>query len=628
MPQTVPLRQDIPIEHTWNAESIFPNDAAWSAEFDALTNDLSSLARFRGRLADNAATLADWFQASEAIEFRAGKVVLYASMKHTVDTTDQNAAALNDRARGLAARVAAAMSFAEPEMLAMGFDKLRAWTQTESRLAIYAHYFDRLEQRAAHVRDAQVEELLSQVNDPFRTAAATHSILADADLKFVPARNDAGETFEITQGTIGALRTHPDRTVRRTAFENYADAYLANKNTMANALAAGVKQDVFRMRARKYSSSLQAALAPNHIPLDVFHNLIKTFRANLPTWHRYWKIRQRALGYDTLHVYDEKAPLTASKPRVEFAQAVDWICKGLNPLGEEYVSTLRRGVLEQRWVDKYPNKGKRAGAFSTGVPGTQPFILMSYNDDLFSMSTLAHELGHSMHKYFTQSTQPFVYRNYGLFLAETASNFNQALVRAYLLKNANVITSAEGAKQSPGNMGIASRRLAMTAKDFEIAVIEEALSNFHRYFFIMPTLARFELEIHERVERGQALTAQNMIDLLADLFSEGYGSGVVIDRERIGITWAQFPTHLYSNFYVYMYATGISGAHALAQNILDGKPNAVENYLGFLKAGGSAFPLDTLKRAGVDLTTPAPVETTFGVFARYVDRLEELTSKE
>lgn len=603
MPPTVPLRQEIPLEHTWNAESIFPNDAAWSAEFDALTNDLLSLARFRGHLADNASTLADWFEASEAFEFRAGKVVLYASMKHTVDTTDQTAVALNDRARGLAARVAAAMSFAEPELLAIGFDKLRAWMQTEPRLAIYAHYFDRLEQRAAHVRSTEVEELLSQVNDPFRTAAATHGVLTDADLKFVPARNDAGETFEITQGTIGALRTHPDRTVRRTAFENYADAYLANKNTMANALSAGVKQDVFRMRARKYESSLQAALAPNYIPLDVFHNLIQTFRANLPTWHRYWKIRQRALGYDSLHVYDEKAPLTASKPRVEFAQAVDWICAGLQPLGEEYVSTLRRGVLEQRWVDKYPNKGKRAGAFSTGVPGTQPFILMSYNDDLFSMSTLAHELGHSMHKYFTQKTQPFVYRNYGLFLAETASNFNQAMVRAYMLKT-------------------------FTDAEFQIAVIEEAMSNFHRYFFIMPTLARFELEIHERVERGQALTAQNMIDLLADLFSEGYGSGVVIDRERVGITWAQFPTHLYSNFYVYQYATGISGAHALAQNILDGKPHAVEKYLGFLKAGGSAFPLDTLKRAGVDLTTPAPVETTFGVFARYVDRLEELTAKQ
>ncbi|MBI5304986.1 MAG: oligoendopeptidase F [Chloroflexi bacterium] len=599
MPNMVPLRKDVPLEHRWDVESIFPDDDAWETEFKRIEEMLPSLAHFRGHLADSAAMLAEWFAASEEIEMRAGKVVLYASMRHTPDTTDQVAVGLNDRARGLAARLGAAMSFAEPELLAIGFDALRAWMRDEPCLAQYAHYFERLEQRAAHVRSSEVEELLSQVTDAFRTGAATHGILADADLKCAPARNDAGETFEVTQGTINALRTHLDRTVRRTAFENYADAHLAVKNTMANALSAGVKQDVFRMRARRYASSLQASLAPNYIPLDVFHNLIKTFRANLPTWHRYWAIRKRALGYDTLYTYDEKAPLTNVKPRVEFLQAVDWICEGMKPLGEEYVGVLRRGCLDQRWVDKYPNKGKRAGAFSTGVPGTMPFILMSYNDDLFSMSTLAHELGHSLHKYFSQKTQPFVYRSYGLFLAETASNFNQAMVRAYMLKT-------------------------QSDRDLQIGIIEEAMSNFHRYFFIMPTLARFELEIHERIERGKALTADTMNALLADLFAEGYGSQVVMDRERVGVTWAQFPTHLYSNFYVYQYATGISGAHALAENILAGKDGAVERYFGFLNAGGSAFPLDVLKRAGVDLTTPEPIEKTFGVLARYVDRLEQL----
>lgn len=600
MSQTVPLRREIAREDTWDAESIFPNDSDWEAELTSIGEQLASLAQFRGHLGDSASVLADWCSASEAIDGRLGKVVLYANMKYTVDTGNQAAAGLNDRARGLAARAAATVAFAEPELLAIGFDRLRAWMQSEPRLAIYKHYVDRLETRAAHVRSAEVEELLGQASDAFRTAAATHGILSDADLKFAAAQSHTGDAaFEISQGTIGALRTSPDRDVRRTAFENYADAYVAVKNTMANCLAAGVKQDVFRARARRYASSLEAALQANHIPLPVFHNLIQTFRANLPIWHRYWRIRRRALGTDRLYVYDEKAPLTSTKPPVPFAQAVDWICSGLAPLGEEYVRVARRGMVEQRWVDKYPNKGKRAGAFSTGVPGTQPFILMSYNDDLFSMSTLAHELGHSMHKYFTQQSQPFVYARYGIFLAETASNFNQAMVRAYLLDH-------------------------YADPDFQIAVIEEAMSNFHRYFFIMPTLARFELEIHERVERGQALTADSMTALLADLFSEGYGSEVEMDRERVGITWAQFPTHLYSNFYVYQYATGISGAHALAENILTGKPGAVDKYLGFLKAGGSNFPLDILQIAGVDHTTPAAVETTFGVLSRYVDRLEAL----
>ncbi len=271
----------------------------------------------------------------------------------------------------------------------------------------------------------------------------------------------------------------------------------------------------------------------------------------------------------------------------------------MRPLGDAYADTLKQGSLAERWVDVYPNKGKRMGAFSSGGPGTHPFIMMSYSNDLFGLSTLAHELGHSMHSYYTWQNQPFIYSWYGLFVAEVASNFNQAMVRAHLLAE----------HDDP---------------DFQIAVIEEAMANFHRYFFIMPTLARFELEIHQRVERGEALNADALINLMADLFSEGFGEAVEIDRERLGITWAQFHTHLYSNFYVYQYATGISAAHALAKGILDGRPQAANNYLAFLKAGGSLYPLDALKLAGVDMTSPEPVETTFGILAGYVDRLEEL----
>jgi oligoendopeptidase F len=391
--------------------------------------------------------------------------------------------------------------------------------------------------------------------------------------------------------------------VRRSAWTHNADAHHNFKNTMANALAAGVKQDVFNVRVRGYKNSLEAALSSNFIPTEVFHNLIDTYKANLPTWHRYWDIRRRALGYDKLYPYDVKAPLSLDPPEVSYETAVDWIATGMLPLGQEYAGALRSGALENRWVDVYPNKGKRMGAFSSGVKGTQPFIMMSYTDDLFGLSTLAHELGHSMHSYLTWQTQKnMTYSRYGLFVAEVASNFNQAMVRAHLLAN-------------------------HSDSEFQIAVIEEAMSNFHRYFFIMPTLARFELEIHERVERGQALNADTLIDLLADLFSEGFGGEVEMDRERVGITWAQFHTHLYSNFYVYQYATGISAAHALAQSILSGDNGAAENYLSFLKAGGSVFPLDALKIAGVDMTSPEPVETTFGVLAGYVDRLEALVGQ-
>ncbi|MCL4489919.1 MAG: oligoendopeptidase F [Chloroflexi bacterium] len=599
MTHGIPLRREIERKNTWNIESVFPSDEAWEAEFKMVDDRLPGLTLARGHLGDGPSVLADWLDLSEQIGVALGKVTLYASMGYAVDTTDQAAAAKNDRARGLATRVSAAGAFAEPEILAIGAENLQKWMQVEDRLQIYAHYFDRLERRRAHVRSAEVEALLSQLSDPFRTAAATHGILADADLKFLPALSAENEPHEVAQGTINALRTHPDPIVRRTAWESYADAHLAVKNTMANCIAAGVKQDVFLSRARGYNSSLDAALTSNDIPLEVFYNLIETFRRHLPTWHRYWDIRRRALGRDRLGLYDEKAPLTNATPVVPFTQAVEWISEGMNPLGDEYVDVLRRGLLEERWVDIYPNEGKRSGAFSTGSTGTLPFILMSYHDDLFSLSTLAHELGHSMHKYYAHKAQPFIYSRYGIFLAETASNFNQAMVRAHLLAT----------HPDP---------------EFQIAVIEEAMSNFHRYFFLMPTLARFELEVHERVEGGGALTAEGMIGLMADLFEEGYGDGVEIDRERIGITWAQFATHLYSNFYVYQYATGISAAHALAQGILSGNSGSVDRYLGFLKAGGSVYPLDALRSAGVDLTTPEPVEKTFGVLARMVERLEEL----
>ncbi|MBA3948169.1 MAG: oligoendopeptidase F [Herpetosiphonaceae bacterium] len=594
-------RSAIRTEATWDAISIYPSDAAWEAAMTKVSEQLPHVDTFRGKLGTSAALLADWFAWSEELQQQANKISLYASMLHNVDTADQAAAAQNERAVGLYTKVQAALSFAEPELLAVGLDTLRQWVATEPRLQHYAHYLDQLTQRAAHVGSAEVEELLSQVLDPFYSAAAIHGTLADTDLVIQPAQAGDGQLVDVAQGNINALLTAPDRELRRTAWEQYADAHLITRHTMANCLATGVKQDVFMARARRYPSSLEAAMQANHIPTEVFHNLIQTFQRHLPTWHRYWQVRRKALGYDQLHVYDIKAPLTKGQPHVPFEQAVEWIGAGMRPLGDAYVQTLQQGVLDQRWVDRYPNQGKRAGAYSHGVQGTHPFILMSYTDDLFSMSTLAHELGHSLHSYHTWQAQPHIYADYSMFVAEVASNFNQALVRAHLLA-----TQPE--------------------PQFQIALLEEAMSNFHRYFFIMPTLARFELAIHERVERGEALTADSMMQLMTELFQEGYGAEVVIDADRIGITWAQFPTHLYANFYVYQYATGIAAAHALAQGVIAGQSGAAGNYTEFLKAGSSRYPLDALQLAGVDMRSPAAVEQTFAVLAGYVERLAELTA--
>ncbi len=594
----LPERNQIPQEHTWNVQSIFPSDQEWSDACQEIVAQIPHLRSFRGRLGESPATLLSWFTSRDHIYQLRDQVYFYAYARHVVDTTDQDAAALLGRARSLTARLYAATSFARTELAEIGAERLRGWMEEKLELAGFKHFFDRLENMRPHLRSPEAEELLALASDPFSTAASTARLMMNADLTFAPAADSEGVEMEVAQGTIRKLLTSHDRDLRRIAWENYSDGYLAFRNTLANCLTAAIKQNVFRMRVRNYASSLESVLAPNNIPVRVFHNLLDVFKKNLPTWHRYWRVRRQALGYESLHEYDIFAPLTDNTPRISYKQAVDWLAEGMRPLGDEYVNVLRAGALERRWVDIYPNKGKRDGAFSNGAAGVHPFIFTSHTDDLLSLSTLAHEFGHAMHSYYTWQAQPYVYSHYSLFVAEVASNFNQALLRAHLSK-----TNSDPL--------------------FQIALIEEALKNFHRYFFIMPTLARFELETHERVEQSKPLTAGIMIELMADLFEEGYGDQLVMDRERTGITWAQFG-HLYTSFYVFQYATGISGAHALAEGVLSGEPGAAERYLEFLKAGASLYPLEALKLAGVDLTTPEPVEKAFEVLSGYVDQLEHL----
>jgi oligoendopeptidase F len=595
---TLKPHSEIAPEYTWNAESVYESPAAWAAEAEQLPPQIQAIEQYRGRLAEGPDTLLEAIGAIEQLMLRMGKLLVYATMEHSVDTTNQEATSRFGQSRALIGQAAGAVGFLDPGLLEIGRETLNAWMQQNPRLAIYAHYIDDLFRRQAHVRSAEVEELLGMLADPFSGVRQTYSMLSSADLTFRPAVSSEGEEKPVNQGTLDTHLISNDREIRRTAWESYRDGYLAFKNTLASNLSNSIKQNVFSTRARRYNSTLEAALFGPNIPPGVFTSLLDTFKRNLPTWHRYWAVRRRALGVEQLHEYDIWTPLTSYKPHVPYEQAVDWISAGLAPLGDDYVNALRRGCLEDRWVDVYPNTGKTDGAFSSGWQGTHPFILMSYDDSLFSLSTLAHELGHSMHSYLSWQTQPFIYSRYSLFVAEVASNFNQAMVRAHLLAE----------KREP---------------EFQLAVIEEAMSNFHRYFFIMPTLARFELEAHQRAERGQGLTADGLIALMTDLFSEAYGGEMRVDPQRTGITWATFG-HMYSDYYVYQYATGISGAHALSQRILAGEAGAAEAYLNFLKAGGSVYGLDALKGAGVDLSKPEPVEAAFAALAGMVDRLEEM----
>jgi oligoendopeptidase F len=598
MTTTLRARSEIPLEDTWAVESVFPSDSGWTAELARVQAMLPDLEEFRGSLGQGPEVLTEFLAASERVSRAMDRIAVYAMMRSSTDATDEAANALSEQARSLGSQLQAALAFSEPELLAIGVPVLRHWVEEHEPLAVYAHWVDRLAARAEHVRSAEVEEVLGMASEPLDSAAAVHGILTNADLRFEPAVDAEGREHEVAHGVYQELFGSPDRVLRQSAWESYTDAHLAAARTMAACIATGVKRDVFLARARRYRDSLDAALTPSHLPAQVFHNVIDAFRDNVGTWHRYWRVRRRALGLDVLREFDTRAPLAPSV-EVDFRTAVDWVSEGMAPLGEDYVADLRRGVLEERWVDVYPNRGKRQGAFSLGRPDTRPFIFMSYGGSLQSVSTLAHELGHSMHNLLSSRAQPYVYSRYGLFLAEVASNFNQALVRAHLMRR----------ETDPAT---------------QIALIEEAMGNFHRYLLIMPTLSRFELEVHGRVERGEPLGAESLIDLMAGLLADAYGPEVEMDRRRAGSLWAQFSTHLYRNFYPYQYATGIAAANALADGVLEEGRPAAERYRRFLEAGGSRYPLDALRLAGVDMATREPLDRGFAVLARYVDRLEEL----
>jgi oligoendopeptidase F len=601
MVATLPKRSEVPAEMTWDAASIYSTPDDWQGANKRVLSDVERLAGYEGKLGESAGTLLEGLRARDKLVVEVSRIGQWAMMYHVPDMNNQEATAWFGQSQSLFGRVGATVAFFEPEILAIGADRLEKMIEEEPALREYRHYFDKLETRRAHVRSAEVEGVLAEASDLANSGYFIYLALADSDLKLGTIEDEKGAKVELGQSNILTMIRNRDREVRKAAWESMSDAYLSMKNTFAASLVGGIKRDVFYARAHRYDSSLESALSADNVPTSVFYNVLDTFKKQLPVWHRYWEIKRRGLGVDKLHGYDIDVPLVRTERKIPYSEAKEIVLAGMAPLGKEYIEPLKRGLDQQRWVDVLPNEGKGGGAFSSGAPGTHPFLFISYDDTLENTSTLAHELGHSMHSYLSWKHQPPVYANYSMFVAETASNFNQALVRAHLLAT----------DKDP---------------DFELEVLAEAMSNFHRYLFIMPTLARFEIECHERVERGEGLTAESMSALMADLYTEAYGPSVEVDRDRVGITWAEFP-HMFGNFYVFQYTTGISAANALAEGVLrEGEP-AARRYLNFLKAADSVYPIDALKMAGIDMNTPEPVERAFAVLSRMIDRLDELVGE-
>jgi oligoendopeptidase F len=597
-------RADVPREQTWNRESLFASWDAFQQEFEAIAAQLPEFSKYAGTLGSSPDVLLAWLEAYTQLRRRVYRMMVYTRMATAVDTHDEDAKAKEGQVSSLIGRLNAAAAFAEPEILTLG-EKVLEWAQQDERLTPYTHYFKNLLRLKQYKQSPDVEKVLGMLQDPFSGTFRTYHALVDTDMKFPDALDSQDNPHTVAQAIVPPIGVDStDRTLRRNAWQSFCDQHRAMENTLASNLITSVKQNVFLARVRGYDSVLASRLSPANLPIEVFHTLVNTFKANLPIWHRYWAAKGKALGVDQMHPWDIWAPLVDEPPQISYQQAVEWICASLEPLGQDYVSALRRGALEERWVDWAQNEGRGQGAFSSPAYDSYPFVFNTFDGSLKAASVLAHELGHSMHNYNMSRNQPEIYNGFmasgaSSSVSETASNFHQAMLRAYLMN----------AKADD--------------RTFQLTLIDEAMFNFHRYFFIMPTLARFEYEVYCRAEKDQPLNAAILNGIMRDFYAEGYGDTLADDPDRTAITWGEF-LHLYMPFYTFQYSVGISAAHALAEGILAGNDGAVERYLGFLSAGWSQYAPDLFRQAGVDMTQPEPIEKTFGVLAKLVERLESL----
>lgn len=596
--RTLPHRSELTPAQTWDLEGVFATVADFERAYQEMDRRLPEMSAYAGKLGERPEDLLAALQLMEELTNRLYHLSVYASLRRSEDATNQAGNARYEQVSGSFARFFAARAFVEPELLELEPATLDAFIAAAPELAHYRHFFAKVHRQRGHVRSSEVEALLAEITDVTSTFYMVSGSLENADLELGTITDSHGNAVALGQGNLLSYLTDADRGVRRAAWTSAADAYISMRNTFASSLAGSVKSDVFYARARNYPSTVEAILSRDAIPPAVFYNLIDTVWRNMPTWRRYFNIQRRILGVEQLHEWDVTAPLARRQPVLPFDEGMQMICASLEPLGAEYVEIVRNSVAE-RWIDRYPNIGKGGGAFSGGSKGTFPFISLVYQDDFRSVSVLTHEFGHSLHSYYAWQTQSQIYCDYSNFTAETASNMHQALLGRYLMA------------QRPD-------------PDVEIALIEERITNHLRYFFTMPILARFEHEMHSRVERGEALTAESMTEYMADLYADAYGDALAVDRERVGITWARFP-HLYQPYYVFQYATGIAAAAELARQVAaEGEP-AARRFIDFLKTGDSVDSIEALRIAGVDMLDPTPVQAAFDILAGYIDRLDELT---
>lgn len=590
-------REEIEARYKWKLEDIYSREEDWEKDFAELKIQMQEIERRMGSLGDSPEQLLSTLGLLETINRKIEGLYVYARMRKDEDNTNTHYQTLFDRAQGIMVQVGSATSYVIPEIIAIPEDKLQEFISQNSDLGLYRKFFDELLRQKEHILSPAEEKLLAMSADLSVAPRNIFTMFNNADIKFPVIKDEKGEDIELTKGRYGRLMESKDRRVRQEAFSGLYSSYTKMSNTLASTLSSSVKSDIFYARARKYDSALQASLDADNISPEVYDNLIKSVHDNLDYMYRYMKLRQKMLGLDELHMYDIYTPLVAEyNAQVDYEEAKNKVLQGLMPLGDEYLAALKAG-LDSGWIDVYENEGKTSGAYSWGSYDSHPYVLLNYDNKLDDVFTLAHEMGHSMHSYYSNKAQPYIYSQYTIFVAEVASTVNESLLIDYLLKNS-------------------------TDPREKMFLINHYLEQFRGTVYRQTMFAEFEKIVHEQAEAGTALTPEALSRIYRDLNAIYYGPQVVLDQE-IDMEWSRIP-HFYSAFYVYKYATGFSAATAIKEMIMEEGQSAVQRYLQFLSSGSSDYPLNLLQKAGVDLTTPEPVDKALQYFGRLVAELESM----
>lgn len=595
--KTLPKRNEIDSGDRWNLEAIFFSDEDWEKSFQEVKNDLTKVEQYKGRLGDSAETLYKALKLEDEISIKLSQLYTYAHMRSDEDTTNSFYQGLNDRAATLATQFSSTFSFIVPEILAIDERELETFLSENKDLDLYRFAIEKINKQRPHVLSADKEAMLAQVGELTDNPGNTFSMLNNADLEFPTIQDEDGNQVDVTHGRYIRFLESNNRRVREDAFKAMYETYGHYKNTFASTLSGAVKGHNFFAKARHYDSARQAALSANHIPEEVHENLIRTVNKRLSLLHRYMRLRKKVLAVDELHMYDLYTPLV-KEVEMDFSieEAKETVLKSLAPMGEEYLNVIKEGY-RNRWIDFHENKGKRSGAYSSGAYGTMPYILMNWQNNVNSLFTLSHELGHSAHSYFTRKHQPYPYGHYSIFVAEVASTCNESLLNHHLL---DVIKDDKK----------------------RIFLLNHMLEGFRTTVYRQTMFAEFEHEIHQKAASGEALTPDVMNTLYYDLNVKYFGDEMHVDKE-IGLEWSRIP-HFYMNYYVYQYATGFSAAASLSKQILEEGEPAVSRYLDFLKAGNSDYPIEVLRKAGVDMASPKPIEDALEVFEEVLTEMEQL----